>query len=458
MYRKKITLTLFALLITIFGPAKILAQETPKVSFGSFYSSFGFGAPVDITSPNTSGIGLSGVSTYLGYSPNISNPGQWGLLGFTQGTISAGLLRYDAADNFATATNSQFSIDQFQIVVPVVRNRMGVSVAFTPMYRSDFRQRDEGSFNPLPDVSANRFDTGTGFNVDIPEFENESVDFLVSTVGSGGVNRFEAGLGFRVFDNVSIGYGMTVNLLTLNNNVISDFSDQQFRVTQYNRSTDGSSIGHRFGIYAYKGQLFGSSDQLSFGATVTLPTTIIADRAISTFRIINNQRVLLRLDQDETDRDGTIKLPLEFNTGLTYNFNSTTNVVAELMLQRWEDAEYSFNANQQGYFKNRVKTGIGFQHHPYRSDSQGGFFSNFKYSLGVSYDTGHLNIHGHDIETIFFNAGLGLMSWRSSSSVDLSFHYGIRGTQSSNLVKENIWGATLSLNLAEFMFVRQRFQ
>ena len=442
MFRKKITLTLFALLLTVLGPATILAQETPKVSFGSFYSSFGFGAPVDVTSPNTSGIGLSGVSTYLGYSPNISNPGQWGLLGFTQGTISAGLLRYDAADNFATATNSQFSIDQFQIVVPLVRNRMGVSVSFTPMYRSDFRQRDEGTFNPLPEV---------------PELGSD-VDFLVSTVGSGGVNRFEAGLGYRIFDNVSVGYGLTVNLLTLNNDVISDFSDQQFRVTQYNRSTDGSSIGHRFGIYAYKGQLFGSRDQLSFGASVTLPTTIEADRSISSFRVINNQRVLLRLDQDETDRDGIIKLPLEFNTGLTYNFNSTTNVVAELMLQRWEDAEYSFSTNQQGYFKNRVKTGIGFQYHPYRSESQGGFFSNFKYSLGASYDTGHLNINGHDIETLFFNAGIGLMSWRSSSSVDLSFHYGIRGTQSSNLVKENIWGATLSLNLAEFMFVRQRFQ
>ncbi len=442
MYRKKITLTLFTLLITFFGHATILAQETPKVSFGSFYSGFGFGAPVDITSPNTSGIGLSGVSTYLGYSPNISNPGQWGLLGFTQGTISAGLLRYDAADNFANATNSQFSIDQFQIVVPVVRNRMGVSIAFTPLFRSDFRQRDEGTFNPLPEI---------------PELGSD-VDFLVSTVGSGGVNRFEAGLGFRIFDNISVGYGLTINLLTLNNDVISDFSDQQFRVTQYNRNTDGSSFSHRFGIYAYKGQLFGSRDQVSFGATLTLPTTIDASRSISSFRVVNNQRVLLRLDQDETDRNGIIKLPLEFNTGLTYNFNSTTNVVAELMLQRWEDAEYSFNTRQQGYFKNRVKTGVGFQYHPYRSESQGGFFSNFKYSFGASYDTGHLNINGHDIETLFFNAGIGLMSWRSSSSVDLSFHYGIRGTQSSNLVKENIWGATLSLNLAEFMFVRQRFQ
>ncbi len=442
MQRIYICLTLLTFLLCTLLPASINAQEASKVSFGSFYSSFGFGAPVDINSPNTSGIGLSGVSTYLGYSPNISNPAQWGLLGFTQGTLSAGLIRFDATDNFSSATNSQFSIDQFQLVVPVVRNRLGVSVSFTPMYRSDFRQRDEGSFNPLPDT---------------PELGND-VDFLISTIGSGGVNRFEAGIGYRLFDNVSVGYGFSVNLLTLNNNVISDFSDQQFRVTQYNRDTDGSSIGHRFGLYAYKSQLFSSRDQISLGATITLPTTIEADRSISSFRIINNQRVLLRLNQDDSDRGGTVKLPLEFNTGLTYNFNYTTNIVAELLVQRWDEAEYSFNSNQQGYFKNRVRTGLGFQYHPYRSESQGGFFTNFKYSVGATYDNGHLSIQEQDIETIFFNAGLGLMSWRSSSSVDLSFHYGIRGTESSNLVKENIWGFTLSLNLAEYMFVRQRFQ
>ena len=42
--------------------------------------------------------------------------------------------------------------------------------------------------------------------------------------------------------------------------------------------------------------------------------------------------------------------------------------------------------------------------------------------------------------------------------MDLSFHMGWQGTDSMNLVKEQIFKVKLSLNLAEFMFVRTRFQ
>jgi len=98
------------------------------------------------------------------------------------------------------------------------------------------------------------------------------------------------------------------------------------------------------------------------------------------------------------------------------------------------------------------------QYHPYRTEQRGGLFSNFKYSLGSSYDTGHLNINGEDIDTLFLNAGIGFVSRQTASSIDLSFEYGIRGTESASLVKENIWGFKLSLNLAEFMFVRPKFQ
>lgn len=441
MYRK-FNLFLFTFVLITILPASVFGQDDSRIAHGSFYSGFGFGIPADLNSPNTSGMGLTGVSTYLGYSANIANPAQWGLIGFTHGTLSAALNRYDASDNFADSRNSHFAIDNFQLVIPVLRNRLGVSASFSPMFRSDFRQRDQGTFNPIPDV---------------PEL-GDDIDFLVSTIGSGGINRFEVGLGYSLFNNVSIGYGFSVNLLTINNDVISDFSDQQFRVTQYNRSIDGNSIGHRFGIYAFKGRLFGSTDQLSFGATITLPSSIEAERTISSFRIVDGRRVLLQLEQDENDRTGNIKLPLEFNTGLTYNFNYSTNIVAELLVQRWDNAEFSFNTNQQGYFKNRVRTGIGFQYHPYRSERQRGILSNLKYSVGTSYDNGHLSIQGQDIETVFLNAGIGLMSQRIASSIDLSFHYGIRGTHSSNLVKEDIWGFKLSLNLAEFMFVRQRFQ
>lgn len=217
-------------------------------------------------------------------------------------------------------------------------------------------------------------------------------------------------------------------------------------------------MGHRFGIYAFTRNLIREEDQLALGVSLTLPIEIDTEQLVTAFRVVNNQRTLVDYNENSPSRNGVIKLPLEFNTGLTYNLSRFVNVDAEVMIQNWGDARYSFDTTQQDYFKDRMKAGLGFQYHPYRSEQMGGLFSNLKYSLGVTHDTGHLEINGQEVETLYLNAGIGLLSIRSASSVDFSFHYGIRGTESASLVKENIWGFKISLNLAERMFIRQRFQ
>ena len=416
------------------------AQEQDLANSGSFYSGFGFGSPSDIYSSNTMGMGLTGVSTFSNSSSNISNPALWGLSGFTHGSVAVSMMNFNARDQFDSSRKALFAFEQFQLVLPVMRNRLGVSFSFTPVTRSDFQRITEDSFSPVGGIQL------------------ADVEYLTSTQGSGGVNKFEFGAGYRLTDNITLGYSMGAYLLTQNQEVTAAFSDINYRSITYNRDIEGYAFGHKFGLFANKNSPFGSDDQLAVGATISLPVTIDAERSVSAFRTINGRRTLVELDQAGTAVDGTVKLPMEINTGLTYNLNRFVVLSAETLLQYWDDAEYSYNSAQEAYFKNRIKTGFGVQYHPYRTEQRGGFFSNFKYSVGSSYDSGHLNINGEDIDTLYLNAGIGLISRQSSSSIDLSFQYGLRGTDSSNLVKENVWGFKLSLNLAEFMFVRPKFQ
>jgi len=432
-------LLLFTLILLLFSFSSAFAQENDEANSGSFYSGIGFGAPADVQSPYAMGMGLTGVSNYNGYNANISNPGQWGLLNFTQGTLSVKVDQISSSDANSTAKNSIFAIESFQFAFPILRGKLGGSFALTPLVRSDFRQQQRGLF-PTPGVP------------------DESVEYLIRTTGSGGINRFEFGLGYKLNRYISLGYGFSANVLALKEDVNPLFSNTEFLPTEFERKIEGYDIGHRFGLYAFKGDIFKEEDQLSLGVSVQMPISISADRYVTAFQIIDNRRTQLNLNENAPDNTGNVELPLEINTGLTYNFSRFTNITSEVLIQKWSDAEFSFNDTQQNYFSNRVKTGLGFQYHPYRADRRGGFFSNFKYSTGVSYDTGHLTIQNEDIETIMLSAGLGILSNRSASSIDLSLQYGIRGTESSNLVKENIWGFKLSLNLAEFMFVRQRFQ
>ena len=434
--RYTLILVLFA---GLFAAATAEAQNNDLANSGSFYSGIGFGLPVDNFSPFSMGMGLSGVSSYSGFSANISNPAHWGLTGFTQANLSAGLNNIYSVDFNNSSRKAYFGIEQFQFSLPIIRNRLGVSASITPMTRGDFRRVSSGLYNPLPGLS-------------------NSIRYDFTTNGSGGINRFETGVGFALSNQISVGYAFSANILSMNETVIPTFSNNEFRAVNFERKKEGYSFGHRFGLYAYTQSLLGSEDQLSFGATLSLPVEIEAEQKVTAFRAVNNQRILVDYNENSPSRNGTVKLPLEFNTGLTYNLNRFINIGAELLIQQWSDAQYSFDINQQNLFKDRTRAGFGVQYHPYRSDQLGGFFSRLKYSTGVTYDTGSLEINGEDIETIYFNAGIGLMSVQSASSIDLSIHYGIRGTESLNLVKENIWGFKLSLNLAEWMFVRQRFQ
>ena len=423
----------------VFFTCQYTAYAQDEARTGSFYSGLGFGTPSDVNSTFSMGMGLSGVSNYSGYSTNIANPAQWGLLNYTLGSVSANLDQFIAEDGISSANNVIFGLESFQFAFPILRSRLGISASFTPRTNNNFRKEQAGSFL-------------------YPGDPDNRVNYTFNTIGSGGLNRFEIGAGYRIFNQLSVGYAFSVQALILNHQVQPLFSETGFTPSHYTNKVHGNSIGHRFGLYTFTNRIFGQQDQLALGLTVTLPLTIDAESEITTYQNINGRQTLLHLNQNSSDRYGEVTLPLEINAGLTYNFTNLTNVNTELLFQNWNEASFTFDKDQEGYYKDRMRFGVGLQHHPYRSSQQQGFFSNFKYSAGITYDTGHLRIQGHDIETLFLNAGLGIVNNRSVSSVDLSFHYGIRGTESSNLVKENVWGFKLSLNLAELMFVRQRFQ
>lgn len=440
MYFKVLaTLSLFFIL-----PGMILSQavEQDLSRSGSIYSGFGIGSPVNNHSSYTNGMGLSGVSMYNAFAPSLSNPAQWGRAELTQAQVSLGLTNYRLSDNTSTAENSQFTFENFQFVFPLLRNQLGASISFSPMTRSDFARVEQGTL-PSADFA-------------------DPVEFASNMIGTGGINRFELGLGYQFNRNISVGYAASAYLSTLTREVTTFFSDLSFQPGNLPSVVDeevtGSGMGNRFGIYTQLYDPFRQSDRLSFSATVNLPVNISTERSIETFRSVEGSSQRIELNQSSGNREGSVKLPLEFNTGLTYYLNPYHSFSAEYLFQNWNEAEFSYNQTEQGYYSDRSKVGVGYQYQPFLNQQSGGFFSNFRYSLGATYDNGFLNISDQDIETVMLHAGLTIPSQRTRSSIDLSFNYGVRGTESSNLVKENIWGFKLSLNLAEFMFLQQRFQ
>jgi len=440
MYLRVLSFCTLLLLLPLTGVSQIIEENLSRS--GSIYSGFGIGMPVNINSSNTNGMGLTGVSNYSPFAPSLSNPAHWGKSEFSQGQVTLGLTNYNTSDSFASAQNSRFTFESFQFVFPLLRSQLGASISFTPVTRADF-------------ASVNR---GT---LESPDFE-APVDFLTTTIGAGGINRFEFGLGYRFNDHISIGYGASVYLSTLTEELTTSFSDLSFQRTGQppiiDKEITGAGFGNRFGLFTQANQLFREDDRVSLSAAVNLPVNISAERSFETFRIVEGFSQRVKVNETNIGSDGTIKLPLEFNSGVTYYLNPYHSFSAEYLFQKWNDSEFSYDLTEQGYLKDRSKVGVGYQYQPFTNQQSSGFFSNFRYSIGAIYDDGHLVFDEQDIETLMLHAGLTIPSARNRSSIDISFNYGVRGTESNSLVKENIWGFKLSLNLAEFMFLQQRFQ
>jgi len=428
------------LFLFVLAPLVVSGQviEPDRMRTGSFYSSIGMGAPADSYSSYSHGIGMYGVSVINRTAPSLSNPSHWGFIGITQGQLSVGVTNLNATDGISDATNSSLSIESFQFAFPLISEKLGVSIAFQPLTRSDYTRFEFNDFQP------NEF------------FETAS--YGVNKVGTGGINRFEIGFGYNFGSTFSVGYAASALIFSQREEAITAFSDSQYRDSRIVESTTGYSFGHRFGSTLRLTNLFREDDKFVLGSSVSLPVSIDTDQAIRAFRNVNNQREEVELNEGSATRAGTVEFPLEFNFGITYHINSINSFTTELQFQNWSSAVYSYNNVHQGYYEDRLKLGVGYQYHAYARPQGIGFLSSLRYNIGATYDDGFLSISGHDIETYLLHAGIAIPSPRSRSSIDLSFNYGLRGTESQNLVKESIWGFKVSLNLAEFMFVRTRFQ
>lgn len=430
---KRLFLITVALTFVVFSA--FAQSEDGKASSGSVYSQIGVGYPLDLANTGAQSMGLLGVSFNEIYVGAIANPAHWGSTVYGLGSGSVKLNTYNATDATGSVTNTNFTIDQFQLQLPMIRGKFGISASFTPVTESKSRTYEENTY---------LLDGG---------IENEVLDYSLENRGSGGVNRGELGFGWQINSNISIGYAASVIFLSMDDEYIASFPESPNRDADFNVETNGVGFGQRFGTFVRLPNILQENDQLGIGATIELPVELDSEQKQT--GIVDAGGTYI--SQELEDSEGSIKMPLKVTGGLSYSPSNLMMIGLEGLYEGWSDYETDFQTSEEALYADRYKVGMGMQYFPYLTGSTK-FLSGFKYRVGASYDSGHLSIEGERINTLKFALGLGIRSPRSNSSIDLSFEYGIRGTETSNLAKENIWGVRLTLNLAEVMFFRPKLR
>ena len=423
---------LLSFVIGAFLTVNLFAQSN-ELNSGSAYSYYGTGLPYQNNSASEKGMGVFGISYRNLNSPSLANPAFWGSAVYSQVSVNFGYKNLSVSDTEETGANSLLQIDSFQALFPLKKAKLGLSVSLYPKTRTNYNVISSQQ------VTAN---------------DGREIGLSSNKVGTGGVTNFEFGLSYKVNDNFSLGYASAYSFLREKDTESLILVGDNITSSVINKQINGTSISNRFGALFSVGNMLSSNDRMSIGATVTLPMNFDSKLNSGTEKAIDGADVDVELSAEEK---GDISLPLELGAGLTYFINPNISISAEGRLEKWSETEYDFSNEEQSALKDRMQLGFGTSITP-KDYQRGNLFSNFKYSAGVSYDSGHLMVNNNDIETLWFSAGLGLISpnSRSTSSFDISFQYGIRGTKSNSLVKENIFGINLSVNLTELMFLQRK--
>jgi len=420
------------------GTAPGQISEPDKLTSGSIYSSLGVGTPVDYRASYADGMGLIGYAVYDSYAPSLANPALWGRNVFTQATGGVNLNRYIASDRQGSAKTARLSMSMFQGVFPLKKDKLSLSVSLHPLTRRSFTSFEQNT---------------------LPPYANNSRDTLVYGIedhGSGGLNRLELGVGWKINKHLSLGYAGSYVYGPLQSDLTVIWSESEYQKINLDQTTSHQGFGNRFGVLVSPVSVLKPDDKLDIGLTATLPVNLNAKRIVESDKEVANRLRTIVIEGKDAYGTRTVKLPLKAGIGINYQPNALWSISSELKFGQW--SEYNgFSRQQSANNVDRYKAGLGVRYRPYISDYET-FWSRFKYNFGVSYDQGHLQLKGHRIETLMFSFGLGILSPDTRSSIDLNFHYGLRGTRADGLVRERIWGMRLSFNLAELMFFRPKLQ
>lgn len=430
----KRTISLLSIPILLLSVNVHIAEAQDVWKGGSVYSHYALGMPHDYRASFADGMGVYGVAIHDSRIPNMANPAAWSRAVFTNASGVFEIISYEASHEGIQSSSTQYQTGPFQVVMPVTRDRIGISLSFSPLTASRFRVQNEYQLEPNENHTGNL------------------LRYAIENRGSGGINKIEAGIGYRISRSLSLGYAPSLLLGSFNRTQTVFFDNADYRPVNLTEATTHYGFGNRFGLYYMQRNFLRQNDRMIIGATVSLPVNFKSERELKSRIDLND--VVIRPASEYGDGNATF--PLEASFGFSYNPNPFFQISSDVLYQNWGD-HTNFSGQREAFLKDRFRVGLGGQLVASRSEASS-FFSNFIYRLGVSYDTGNLTFNGNDLETYTIHAGIGIPSARSGSSIDINAEYGFRGMQADDLISERIFSVKVSFNLSELMFIQRRLQ
>ncbi len=406
----------------------VFAQES--IQTNSPYSRYGFGKLTDQVGSNSKAMGGIGYGLRNGFFVNPTNPASYSAVDSLTFIFDLGMSLQNAnfSENGIKTNAKNSSLDHIAMQFRLWE-RMGMTVGFVPYSNVGYSFQTS---HTLTDQSS-----------------DASVDTYSTYSGNGGLQQIMVGLGYRIFNNLSIGVNGAYLYGDINHVNQTMFSNANAYRSVRRHEISVSDFKLDLGLqYTMK---LSKNDKLNIGAVYGLGHEMNS-KGRRYDEIWSTSSTVLTSKGDSI-KNG-FEMPQTFGVGFTYVHNDKLTIGADFTLQKWGDSKFF---GEKGQLTDRKKLSIGMEYVP---DKQGrGYFKRINYRAGAYYSEPYTKIDGKDgAKEYGVSAGIGLPLhlYYCKSYLSISGQFVHVAPKVSGMLKENYLRINIGMTFNEPWFMKRR--
>lgn len=385
------------------------------------YSRFGLGIASNASTGSSSGLGYTGIGRLDRFNINISNPASY-----------AALLERAVILDIGGSVSKNYLVNNYIVNAKTSGNFSNLSLAIKPSARFGL------GLNLIPSTIVGY--TLLGLEASI----QGSTDTYKSDVsGSGGINKLSLSGGYQFTTRLAIGASLSYLFGRVDEQETIYLGESPVWDILYI-----NDINYYDNFEMSLGLQYQAFDNLSFGLTTKLPTTLIGKQDRNIQKRVDY--VTTTIDEIENQDTEDFHLPFQVGLGISSKLNNQFYLFGDYEAKFW-------NATDQvdgfGEYTNQHLIKLGLQYQP--KNSMDTYWGKLQYNVGVLYDTGYLSIKNSSVNNRGVSLGLGLpIGKKGGSYIHLGYQYQKNGSVEGILIEENRNIFSINISLLDIWFMK----
>ncbi|MES2560254.1 MAG: hypothetical protein V4590_10965 [Bacteroidota bacterium] len=438
MQHKALRLILILAVSLVFGFGAV-AQNLTK----SPYSVIGIGETQFQGTAQQSSMGQVGQGIRKISELNTLNPASYSALKYT--VIEAGFLygQGTLSQNSSKSAIENSSFTYFMIGLPLsIKHKVGMVFGLAPY-------------------------SSIGYNVST----TATYPYYTATTymnGTGGLSKFNMGVGTQVLKNVSVGMNVSYifGQLHTEQKFIIPAEYNKFNIAETrSRIVGGSQV--QGGVQYHKNFEKGlKKDKYNFtaGATYSLSANLNGKQEyfVKTMHVGSTLGTKDTIAYTDSEK-GSIRLPYAFSIGAGLEKTDQWMVAFDVHTTNWSEYRSFGNADS---LQNNYGVNVGGSFIPKAMDKH--YFNRIEYRAGARYDAGNMVLGGQNISSYGVSVGVGLPLGKAKkysdnevpkppSKLNITGEYYVKGTTTNNLIKEEYFRIIIGINFSDKWFHRYKY-